>query len=375
MYAPIYHPPVAPPSPEVLAYEREILAAEGPYRVEERYYANPADADRERRWVAERMVREAQRRAEYAKRPASVSPVARPRVTTWLTPRERQRVEAAAGEHFASIHRTTLDSVRADLALGDAEAALISAALVEPSDVPALTALVRGFPACTVTGLIADADDSRALSGTLLLGHAGVTHVVDGRVPSGWQALRSTLGSTQLPRAFQRDALGAVFSTIGTGDGDLPMGCVRFFRAIFAPSVTTAKALAADLGVLPTTLVSRFYRAGLPTPKQYIATARLAWAAHLAESPALSIAGVALRLDASSPQSFGRTVRTMTGFTAVQFREAYNGAAMLDRFCSTLVRPYRDTLRAFDPLSERLTVPVHPHESAAASTPLAGRAA
>ena len=380
MYAPIYHPPVAPPSPEVLAYEREIIAAEGPYHVEGSYYANHFDAERQRRWTAERMVREAQRRAEYVARNAAATAVARPRVATWLSPRERQRVDAASGEHFASTHHYTLAGVRADLTLGQADAALVSAAVVSPSDVPALTSLVRGLPACTVVGLVADSDEARALSGALLLGHAGVPQLVDCRVPSGWQTLRGAFGSAHLPRSFQRDALAAVLSDLRGTDADaadLPAGCMRFFRAIFSPRATTAKVLADDLGVCSSTLISRFYRAGLPSPKRYIATARLAWAARLAESPALSVAAIALRLDASSPQSFGRTVRTMTGMTAAQFRATYTGARMLDRFRATLVTPFRDTLRTFDPLTERPATHARPcaQTSGQVSTLATGRAA
>jgi len=358
----------------VALYEREILAAEGPYHVGGVYYANHCDAGRQRRWTAERMVREVSRREAWTARngrPAGTLP----RVTTWLTPRERQRVDAAAGEHLASIHRDTLAGVRADLALGQADAALVSAVLLSPCDVPALSSLVRGLPACTVVGLVTDADETQALRGALLLGHAGVPQLVDGRVAAGWQSLRGAFGSARLPHAFQRDALAAVLSDLGApvaDPADLPAGCMRFFRAVFSPRVTGAKLLAAELAVCPSTLVSRFYRAGLPSPKRYVATARLAWAAHLAESPALSVAAIALRLEASSPQSFGRTVRTMTGMTAAQFRRAYTGATMLDHFRATLVMPYRDTLRTFDPLSEQ---PALVRPRAQVSAQITGRAA
>ena len=378
MYAPVFLPQAEPVPAAVLDAERAILAAEGASYVEGRYFSSEADAAQQRRWAAERMVREATRREAWAAR--SGRPAAeRPRVVTWLTPRERQRVDAAGGAQFATTHRDTLAAIRADLAHGQAEAALVSAALVRATDVPALTALVRGLPGCAVVGLVADADEARALAGTLHLGHAGVVQVVDGRAPMGWQALRVAFDAARLPQVFQRQALAAVLSDLGaedTGDGtggDLPAGCARFFRAIFSPRATSTKTLAADLGVCCSTLTCRFFRAGLPSPRRYITTARLAWAAHLAESPALSVAAIALRLDASSPQSFGRTVRTMTGMTAVQFRNAYTGAAMLDRFRATLVTPYRDTLRTFDPLSDRPAAPVR--RSAQASTQVTGRAA
>jgi AraC-like DNA-binding protein len=350
----------------VAAVERRILAAEGPHHVGGIYYANADDADRQRRWAAERAVREEARRDEWARRSAAAPPV---RVATWLLPAERDRVSAACGAHLALTHCDELPKVRAALAAGRADAALVSVALVRPITAAPLTALARAFPACVVVGLVADTDEAHALSGALLLGRAGGSAVVDTRTPPGWAALRRAFEPTRLPDAFQRRALDAVMTDLRAATtcparvsepataaapadaGEVSDGCLRFFRLVFAPDVPTAKRLAARLGVHPTTLTSRFYRAGLPSPKRYLAVARLAWAAHLAEAPGVSLAAVAGRLDASSPQSFGRTVRTTLGMTARQFRQAYDGAAMLERFRDLLVRPYRDTLRAFDPLA------------------------
>jgi hypothetical protein len=96
--------------------------------------------------------------------------------------------------------------------------------------------------------------------------------------------------------------------------------------------------------------MSRFWRVGLPSPKRYVMLARLAWAAHLAESPAMTVNSIAMRLDASSPQALGRTIRTVMGLTAVEFRRRYDGAAMLASFRGSLIDPYRELIRRFDPL-------------------------
>ena len=95
--------------------------------------------------------------------------------------------------------------------------------------------------------------------------------------------------------------------------------------------------LARRLDVLPSTLMSRFFRARLPAPKRYLAMARLVRAARLFENPGFSVANVANHLDYSSPQSFGRHVRTLMDITAVQFRERYDGEGMLQHFRETLV--------------------------------------
>src|SRR5690349_16031843 len=105
--------------------------------------------------------------------------------------------------------------------------------------------------------------------------------------------------------------------------------------------------------------MSRFFRAGLPAPKRYLAMARLVRAAQLFENPGLSISNVANRLDYSSPQSFGRHVRGLIQLSAVEFRQRYDGEGMLQRFRSDLITPYLSRLHTFTPLSVPL---VRSHE-------------
>jgi hypothetical protein len=63
------------------------------------------------------------------------------------------------------------------------------------------------------------------------------------------------------------------------------------------------------------------------------------------------VANVANHLDYSSPQSFGRHVRTLLHITAGDFRHQYDGASMLHRFRAELVLPYVDGLRTLRPLT------------------------
>jgi AraC-like DNA-binding protein len=80
-----------------------------------------------------------------------------------------------------------------------------------------------------------------------------------------------------------------------------------------------------------------------------LSTARLIRAAKLFENPGLSIASVANYLDYSSPQSFGRHIRTVMKMSPVIFRETYDGVGMLQFFRNELVLPHVDILRAFRP--------------------------
>ena len=108
-------------------------------------------------------------------------------------------------------------------------------------------------------------------------------------------------------------------------------------------------------------LSARAFR-GLPAPKRYLAFARLVRAARLFENPGLSIANVANHLDYSSPQSFGRHVRTLLRMTALEFRRRYDGEGMLHCFREQLVLPYAITLRRFRPLVTQPSWLGAPHE-------------
>jgi AraC-like DNA-binding protein len=353
MYAPIYLPQSAPKSPEVEAMERAIIEAEGAFHVGGRYFASDADARQERRRVAERRVRETERQGKYGGcLRGTCDGTARFRLSTWATERERQQIEAGAVDCVRTTHRSALAEVVADFANGAADGALISAALVASEFLPTLRMLVRGFPIQIVVGLIGEISELRAVSAAVLFGQAGIRAVADVRDAHGWRELRNVFDCGNQPDRFIREALAVVLREIGESENVNSDGRNEFFRLVFSPRVTSAKELAGRLGVLPSTLMSRFFRSALPSPKQYVAYARLVWAAYLAESPGMSIAAIANRLNASSPQSFHRTVRTTMRMSAAEFRHFYTGARMFEMFRSRLITPYRDTLRRFDPTAD-----------------------
>ena len=283
-----------------------------------------------------------------------------PRICALLGARERTQVEAATDGRLAIMHRATVRGIYDDIAGGHADGALLSVAMVRESDIPSVVAILRDLPATPVLGLLGEDAATATVPGTLRLGRAGVTRLVDIREPTGWIALRDAF-TVDLPESATQSALAAIIAAIEVEPDGTRTRCTegvrRFLTAIFSPHATTALGIAAELGLLPSTLASRFLRAGLPSPKQYLSLAKLLRAAYLGEAPGLPIRAIAERLQVSSAQSYGRMVRHMTGMTAVEFRRAVNGAAALERFTAAVVAPYRDILRRFDPL--RVARPVH----------------
>ena len=267
-------------------------------------------------------------------------------VATMLTPVERLRVDAAGEGAYQTIHRDSLAEVVDDLKSNRASAVLVSVTRCDQRGQAGVAALVREFPRIPTVALLTDLDRS-APRAMLSLGSTGLRQLVDVREPAGWRELRNYLLGAR-GEDIQREAL----SQLAIDLSGVPRDCWRFIETLFLapPRVSTVRLLAARLEVLPSTLMSRFFRADLPAPKQYLATARLVHAARLFENPGFSVANIANHLDYSSPQSFGRHVRTLMSMTAGQFRARYDGEGMLQHFRLNLVLPHLDRLRQLRPL-------------------------
>ena len=270
-------------------------------------------------------------------------------VVTVLEPEERLRVDAAGAGLYRAIHRDSVADAHEELKRRRVSAMLVSVARCgrELGD-RRMATLVREFPTIPTVALLGTTPPTA--ESLLQLGNAGVTQLVDVRLPSGWNRLRQLLGG-ELVGEVDRQALAAIRATLGdcTPDG------WRFFEALFGRGerAGTIRDLSLRLGVLPSTLMSRFFRAKLPAPKRYLAYARLLRAARLLEDPGHSLADVANALDYSSPQSFGRHIQTLLGVSAGEFRRTHDAARMLDRFLEELVRPYVGAWRTLQPLVVR----------------------
>lgn len=264
-----------------------------------------------------------------------------------LTPSERLRVDAAGEGSYQTLHRDTVAEVVQDIKSNRANAVVVSVTRCDSFSRAGVAALVREFPRIPTVAVLTQLD--RATPHAMLsLGTTGLRQIVDVRDPDGWRELRGYLLGSRADD-IQREAIGQLAIDLSGASAD----CWRFFEALFlAPSrVSSVRALAQRLDVLPSTLMSRFFRAKLPPPKQYLAMARLVRAARLFENPGFSVANVANHLDYSSPQSFGRHLKTLMHLTASQFRARYDGEGMLQHFRQTLVLPHTDTLRQLHPLA------------------------
>ncbi len=270
-------------------------------------------------------------------------------VAAVLAPDERVRVEAAGSGCFAVLTRESIPDAIRLVRERAVDALLLSVSRCGPEQAPALARLVEACPGLPTVALLSQHSE-RDTETLLRLGATGVRQVVDVTTPQGWRRLREVVSQPASHTAARIQA--ALFGELTelTPDGRL------FLEALarLAPDTTTVRRLASTLAVGTSTLVSRFARHGLPSPKSYLAALRLLHAAALFERGAVSVADVAYRLEYSSPQSFGRHLRATLGVTASEFRRRIPFPSALERFQARLVIPYREEWRTFHPLVGRL---------------------
>ncbi len=270
-----------------------------------------------------------------------------PIIATVLTPLERIRVDVASEGAFEVLHRGSVDELADDVRSQEVDAVILSVARYDTGSTARMAAMVREFPTVPTFALLTDVQRSTPHS-VLELGRVGVRTLIDARSPAGWSALRDLL-THERSTDVQRQMLGALNLDLAGVAPD----CWKFFELLFThkPYIANVRQMGRYLNVVPGTLMSRFYRANLPSPKRYIDVGRLVRAARLLENAGLSVTSVARKLDYSSPQAFSRHVRCVLGMSPVRFREAYDGERMLRKFREELILPHVATLRSFRPVT------------------------
>lgn len=268
-------------------------------------------------------------------------------VTTILTPSERSAVDAAGEGLYRAMHRSSLDEVRRDLREQTASAVLLSLACCTPRDAIRMAAILREHPRVPMMGLVTNADRVHPQS-LLSLGRSGMRIVIDARESGGWHLLRETVATADRSSFSIDSAVSDLRLRLMAAGTD----CLELLELFFTakPALHSVRKVAALVDLHPGTLMSRFQRAGLPALKRYLDMANLVRAAHRLQDSRRSIADVAVSLDYSSPQSFGRHVNLVLGLTASVFRASYDCEGMYRRFCDELVTPFLAELIAFRPL-------------------------
>jgi AraC-like DNA-binding protein len=268
-------------------------------------------------------------------------------VSTILTPLERVRVDVVSDGAFQALHRSSVDEIVQDLRTHRSNAVLLSVSQYDLVNSAHMAAMVREFPRVPAYALLTEERRSNPHS-VLSLGQLGVRTLIDARYPSGWKKLRELLMNEQA-----NDIQQIALSTLQHDLRGVAPDCWRFFEILltYYPHIASVRQLSRRIRVVPATLLSRFYRMKLPSPKQYIDFIRLIRAARLLENSGLSVSAVARQLEYSSPQAFSRHTKAVLNLTPVQFRKTYTGESLFQRFRNELILPYIDLLERFHPIT------------------------
>ena len=270
-----------------------------------------------------------------------------PTVAAVLAPAERASLDAASVGCFAVLHRNSVPDAVRTVRERAVDAVLLSVRHCADERADLVDQLVKGFPGVPTVALVTH-HDAKASETLLRLGATGVRQVVDVTAPAGWSRLRQLVAEPASRGAAR--ILAPVLAALPA----LPPDARVFLEVLvrLAPETPAVRTLAKRLEIKPSTLMSRFARSGLPSPKTYLAAVRLLYASQYFEGGGRSVADVAYRLDCSSPQSFGRTLRAMLGITPGEFRRRFPFPTALGRFLAQMVEPYEAIWREFRPLKK-----------------------
>lgn len=263
-------------------------------------------------------------------------------VVTVLGHATRQKVDLVVRSHHAVVHAATVREAFRRVREEPMSTFLVSPDLLRVRD-DALLSITLSTTARAVVLIDRDSHDPAIL---LLMGACGLREALDLRSREGWHGLRQLLEDESDPAANR--VLDALLHHLGSD----ATGARRFFAHMVrvARTTMTVRVLANSLGVAPSTLMSRFYRAQLPSPKKLLAATRLLLAKALLEDSRISISTVSYQLSYSSPQAFGRHVKLLMGMTVGKLRRVVTFEEVTDLLQKDLIVGHLAAFRAFDPL-------------------------
>lgn len=148
--------------------------------------------------------------------------------------------------------------------------------------------------------------------------------------------------------------LPTVWKHIETPKYPMKTNQIAFWRVISVgvDDVKYAGEVALALGIVETTMNSRFVRAGLPSPSVLLARARLIRIGQLITTGGFSVSDASMITRWGSPQSLGRHIRAVRGITAREFAYQFEMQGEVASYLKQLVDPHIKTWRIFDPFPE-----------------------
>src|SRR5213083_1776566 len=229
-----------------------------------------------------------------------------------------QRLRRAAGVRFTFTRAATWSEVLAGIRARPVELAIIDPTLGGEPRAQELERLRLLFPSLPL--IIYTALTPQLAAVLLALGQRGIRHVIFVRYDDHPERLREVL---------EREATGAASRRLLDQLADRLSPLPTELRCT-PEEVQTVGRLAARARVDRRTCERWFTRVGLPTPRHFLAAARVLYAHRLLQDPGFTIEDVAKRLGYAQVKTLQQHARTYLGLTAGEMRLSLSPDEALD---------------------------------------------
>lgn len=246
------------------------------------------------------------------------------------------KVRRAAGGRFTVVQVRTWDGVLAAIRNSPVELAVVDPLLsgeARSQEIERLRVLFPSLPLIVYTTLT---PESAAV--LLALGQRGIQHVVFLHYDDHPTRLREVLGQEEA-RSASRQLLDQIAGALTPLPSRLRWVLEEALRA--PGEVQTVTQVAARAGVDRRTCERWFLRVGLPSPRHFLAAARVLYAHRLLQDPGFTIEDVAQRLGYAQAKTLQLHARAYLGLTAGEMRLSLTPEEALQRVVRQFLAPSR----------------------------------
>src|SRR5690349_21927990 len=250
------------------------------------------------------------------------------------------KLRRAVAARFPLVHARTWDDALTAIRGRPVELAVVDPLLSGTASAHEIERLRRLFPSLP---LLLYTSLSPATAGVLLaLGQAGIRDVVIFRYDDHPSRLSELLAQEEA-RSASRQLLEQVASVLTPLPSELRWVFEDVLRS--PAELQTVQQVAARARVDRRTLERWFLRLGLPSPRHFLAAARVLYAHRLLQDPGFTIEDVAQRLGYSQTKTLQLHARAYLGLTLGELRFALDPADALERVAHGLA-PQRERASA-----------------------------
>lgn len=251
------------------------------------------------------------------------------------------KLRRAAGSRFSMAHVLTWDGVLAAIRSRPVELAVVDPLLTgdaRSQEIERLRVLFPSLPLMLYTTL------TPATAGVLLvLGERGIRHAVFANYDDHPGRLRDMLGQEEA-RSSSRQLLDQLAEMLAPLPSRLRWVLEEALRS--PGEVQTVAQVASRARVDRRTCERWFLRVRLPSPRHFLAAARVLYAHRLLQDPGFTIEDVANRLGYAQTKTLQLHARAYLRLTAGEMRLSLSPAEALERVVQGFLTPARDEASA-----------------------------